>query len=843
MAGGRGRNRGMVPADLLNDFTGSSRIFPDWSAYIIWSKRFTVALHQKSDIMQKRILTLLLTLLSIGAGAQNLTQSIRGQVTDNQSKATLPGVNVIIQNADTMLAASTDENGYYVIDGMPIGRVNLQASYIGYEPFVANNLELTSGKELLINFEMTEQLMNLDAVVVRGKDEKMESNNEMSTVSVRQFTIEESMRYAGARNDVSRMAQNFAGVRGSNDAVNDIIIRGNSPMGLLWRLEGIDIPNPNHFGDIGNTGGPVSMLNNNVLTNSDFMTGAFTAEYGNALSGVFDLRMRNGNYEKHEFLGQVGLNGFELGAEGPLSRKSKASYLLNYRYSTLGIMSALGINFGTGTAIPYYQDVTFRFNVPTAKAGTFALFGMAGVSQIDLISSNEEDSVDNLYNNDLDIYDRSQVRMAGFTHQYLINDKSYTRLTLAASTTINRDIVDSISSENFEPVDFYRQNFTQNKLSANFLYKLKLNARHNIQAGVRGDMFLIEMVDSIYRSQLDRYVTLTQYDGNTALLQAYVQYQYRIKENIAFTVGLHDQYLTLNGSNAIEPRAGLRYQINDNNALSFGYGLHSMMAPIATYFKTIETTPGNYITPNDSIDFIKAHHIVLGYDRQLSATMRLKAEVYYQHLFDVLVDKDSSAYSVLNSGSLTFGSPDYLVNNGTGRNYGTELTLEKFLDKGLYFLFTASIYQSEYLASDDIERQTAFAGNYVFNFVGGKEFTLFADRPGQKTRKSVVMDTKVTWAGGQRYTPIDLEASIAAGETMYDWDKSFEEQFDDYFRWDVRAAFKMEGKRTTQEWAFDVQNVTNRQNPLYQRYNPVNQEVNTIYQLGIFPVPQYRITF
>ncbi|HNI55411.1 MAG TPA: TonB-dependent receptor, partial [Chitinophagales bacterium] len=413
-------------------------------------------------------ITLFLFCLTIGtfARAQQLTQTIRGQVTDNQSKATLPGVNIMVLNSDPILGTTSDLDGYFAIEQVPIGRVSIQATFIGYEPFIVNNLELTSGKELMLNFSMSEQVITMNEVVVRAKDDKMETNNEMTTVSARQFTIEESMRYAGARNDVSRMAQNFAGVRGSNDAVNDIVIRGNSPVGVLWRLEGIDIPNPNHFGDLGSTGGPVSMLNNNILANSDFLTGAFPAEYGNGISGVFDLKMRNGNYKKHEFLGQVGLNGFEFGAEGPLSKDSKSSYLMNYRYSTLGLMSAIGINFGTGTAIPYYQDITFRVNMPTKKAGTFALFGLGGVSSIDLISSSTEDSVDNLYNNDLDIYDKSKIGMVGFTHQYLINDKSYTRFTLSASSIENTDIIDSISSENFEPINYYNQNFTQHKASA-----------------------------------------------------------------------------------------------------------------------------------------------------------------------------------------------------------------------------------------------------------------------------------------------------------------------------------------------------------------------------------------
>jgi len=794
--------------------------------------------------MTKQIrIFLSLVLLATGLQAQNLTQTIRGQVIDNQSRATLPGVNIIVVNSNPVLAVSTDLDGYYAIENVPIGRVTIQATFVGYEPFIANNLELSSGKELMLNFEMQEQLVEMETVVITSEDEKTEPLNDMTSVSARQFSIEESQRFAGARNDVSRMAQNFAGVRGANDAVNDIIIRGNSPVGVLFRLEGIDIPNPNHFGDFGSSGGPVSMLNNNVLANSDFLTGAFPAEYGNAISGVFDLKMRNGNYDHHEFIGQVGLNGFELGAEGPISKKNKSSYMLNYRYSTLGIMSAVGINFGTGTAIPYYQDITARVNVPTPKAGTFSMFAIGGISQIDLISSNEEDTVDNLYNNDLDIYDRSKIGVVGISHQYLIDNSSYTKFTVAVSSIINRDIVDSISTETFDPVPFYSQNFTQNKISANLFYKKKINAKHNFQIGVRWDEYIVDIVDSIYRVSLDRYITLTAFEGNTYLLQPYAQYQYRITDKMILNTGLHYQYLGLNGSNMLEPRAGIKYQLNDKNSISLGYGLHSMMAPIATYFKTVEQGIGNYITPNDSIDFIKAHHIVLGYDRQITAHMRLKAEVYYQQLFDVLIDKDSSSFSVLNAGSFTFGSPDYLVNNGTGRNYGAELTLEQFLNKGMYFLVTGSLYKSEYTGSDAIIRQSAFSGNYVANIVGGKEFSLFPSKKSQKTKKSIVFDTKFTIAGGQRYTPIDLEQSMINNETAYDWDQAFAEQFDDYMRLDIRAAYKMDGKFATQEWAIDIQNITNRKNPLYQRYNPIEGEINTVYQLGLFIVPQYRIIF
>lgn len=186
-------------------------------------------------------------------------------------------------------------------------------------------------------------------------------------MSARQLSTDEAFRYAGTRSDPSRMAQNFAGVSGTNDGRNDIIIRGNSPVGVLWRMDGIDIPNPNHFSTLGATGGPVSILNINTLKNSDFLTSAFPAQYGNALAGVFDLKLRNGNNEKNEFIGQLGFNGFEFGAEGPLNKNSKASYLVNYRYSMVAALQSIGLNFGTGSATPYYQNSTFKINIPTKK--------------------------------------------------------------------------------------------------------------------------------------------------------------------------------------------------------------------------------------------------------------------------------------------------------------------------------------------------------------------------------------------------------------------------------------------------------------------------------------------
>ena len=288
--------------------------------------------------MKINVLLFIISLLISFEVSAQLTQSVRGSVVDEASLAPLPGVKIIVLDSTQTLGAISDFDGSFTITKVPIGRLSIQVTFFGYETKTLTNLDLTGGKELILNIQLSEKLTVAEEVVITGR-KKGEVANEMAAVSARSFSIEASQRYAGSVNDVARMAQSFAGVQGNDDSRNDIIVRGNSPIGVLYRYEGVDIPNPNHFALLGTAGGPVSILNNNVLANSDFFTGAFPAEYGNAMAAVFDLKMRNGNDEKHEFLGQIGINGLEVMAEGPLSKNKKSSYLFSYRYSTLQVFS------------------------------------------------------------------------------------------------------------------------------------------------------------------------------------------------------------------------------------------------------------------------------------------------------------------------------------------------------------------------------------------------------------------------------------------------------------------------------------------------------------------------
>ncbi|MBN1791531.1 MAG: TonB-dependent receptor [Bacteroidales bacterium] len=774
--------------------------------------------------------------------AQKVVQTIKGTVTDKESRTALPGATVYLDNASPVKGTLTDENGNFRLENVETGRIRLCIRYLGYESICLENLNLTSGKELVLNIGMEEALTKIDEVVVKANERKSATVNTMSSISTRTFSVEETQRYAGVRNDVARMAINYAGVSAGNDATNEIIIRGNAPGGLLWQLEGVEISNPNHFGFMGATGGPVGMLNNNTLSNSDFLTGAFAAEYGNAVSGVFDLRMREGNHDKHEFLGQVGFNGFELGAEGPVSKKGNASYLINYRYSTLGLFHLLGINFGTGTAIPEYQDVSFKITSRLGK-GKVSLFGLGGISAIDLLYS-KTDSADqeNFYESEgFDIYNSNRQGVVGLNYFRRLGDKTYAELTLSADALQNKSRIDTVLSETeskrlFELTDFNTQNY-----AANLSISSKFSSRLNTRVGLEMRSMNFSLKDSVYLSKYGSFFNIYDDKGSTTLTRAYAEFNLKLADIVSLSGGVHAIGLSLNGEFNVEPRVAIKYKPFAKHSLSLGYGNHSKILPMFVYYRRIDLNAQDYVQPNKDLGMLKANHFVATWDWQINAFTRIKMEGYYQHLYNVAIEEKPGNFSMLNNNSFQFIIPDTMVNGGTGNNKGFEFTVERFLNKGFYYLLTASVFDSRYKGSDGIERSTAFDGGYVFNSLAGKEFRLKGKNESKKSYISA--DIKLTAAGGQRYTPVDIQESVVKGETVYDDDRAYREKFKDYFRFDIKIAWRMDNPKFSQEFAFDIQNVTNRKNPLYMQYNKKTGKTEFINQLTIFPVVQYRIMF
>ncbi|GAB4038995.1 carboxypeptidase-like regulatory domain-containing protein [Spirosoma gilvum] len=792
-----------------------------------------------------------------------LTQTLRGRIVDKESKYPLIGATV--QVVDASLGSLTDTTGAYRIPAVPIGRRTVRVTLVGYKEALLNNIIVDAGRETILDVELEESIQQLATVTVKAQ-RTGEARNDMAVVSARQFSVDEADRYAGSRGEPARMASNFAGVQGADDSRNDIVIRGNSPQGVLWRLEGVSIPNPNHFAIAGTSGGPVSIINNRYLANSDFFTGAFPAEFGNTVAGVFDLKLRNGNNEKHEKTIQFGFLGTEAMVEGPLSRRSGASYMASYRYANLGLFNKIGLDIGT-QAVPSYQDGFFRLNFPMKNGGSIALWALGGTSTVDILISQQKADDRNIFGqNDRDQYYTSRMGVAGLTYTRPVSKQTFWKTTLAVSGNVqdaNHDylflrkdgagnplvqagkfVVDSL-----RPILDYR--FQEIRYTLSTFVNHKTGPRSTLKIGVNTDVFHFTAFDSVRTFEPPMSIQFTRWQRRWdaaevfALLQPYVSYRTRLTTNLTLTAGLNALIMTLNSNSIspIEPRLGLSYDLPNRQKLSVAVGLHSQMQPTYTYFyKTPNYLSSMYPFPlveeNRNVGLTKSWHYVASYNRLLGRTMRLLLETYYQHLFNVPVELVRSSFSMLNTGAaFTRIFPGPLVNRGVGRNYGVELTLEKFFSDNYYFLVTTSLFDAKYKGSDDVWRNTDFNGKYAFNALFAKEIPF--------RRSSLSLGAKVTATGGRWYGPVDEEASRRNQEIVFANATRNTLQFAPYRRFDVKIDYKINRERLTHTIAVDLVNVLGIKNQLTLSYAPqpdgtfIKQE----YQLGFLPVFYYRVNF
>jgi len=777
----------------------------------------------------------LLMVAIIGFGQENRTQTIKGTVIDQQSKYPIIGATVQLVIPNKVIGTTTDIDGHFSLSNIPVGRNILRISYLGYEDALIPNILVTSGKETVLNVTLKEQVLQLNEIVVRANQDKHKPVNGMASGSVRLLSIEELQRFSGGFGDPARMAQNYAGVSGANDDRNDIIVRGNSPSGVLWKMEGVEIPAPNHWNTLGATGGPISMLNANNLSNSDFLTGAFPAEYGNATAAVFDLKLRNGNADKYEFLGQIGFNGFELGVEGPLAIGKNASFIANARYSTLGVFNALGIDFGTGSALPAYQDAVFKVNVPTEKVGTFSLWGLGGNSDISFFSNGGSIYAEGAG----ELNSGSETGIVGLSHLYFFNDNTSSKISLSVTTannsTTSSEIRDSLTRI-FEPN--FIADYNQTKYGLNWTINKKINAKNRLKIGVNLDIYKMAIQDSfLLNSDSNQWFSETDFSGTASLAKAFAQWQHRFNDKLSMNVGLHTARFSLNNSTTIEPRFGLNYQLSPKHSFTLGISRHSQLQPLPVYFSKDRNATVAENLANEQLDFIRSNHFVVGWNYAIRPNFRVKVEGYHQQLSSLAIDDTPSSFSMINAGAdFAFPNRVGLVNEGTGSNTGIELTLEKSLQKGFYFLFTSSVFDSKFTPSDGIERNTFFNSNYVANLLVGKEFK-FNDKV------TLMLDTKITQAGGRRYTPIDVAASIAADREVRDMTRIYEGQYAPYFRADFKIGVRVNGKKVSQLWSVDLTNLTFRRNELSKSYSRSREAISTTYQRGFFPNVTYQITF
>jgi len=761
--------------------------------------------------------------------AQNLYQTIKGRVVDKETQITLPGATITIRDTDPLLGTITNEEGYFRLENVPMGRHTVIVGYVGYEPFQIPEILVNSGKEVYLHVELTEAVGQIDEVVVKAHTRKDESLNSMATLSARTCSVEEAGRSAGGFDDPARMASSFAGITTGSLEDNSIVIRGNAPKGILWRLEGVPIPNPNHFaGAFSAGGGFVTIFSSHMMSNSDFFTGAFPAEYGNALAGVFDMKFRTGNSETREYWCQAGVLGIDIGSEGPFVKGKKASYLFNYRYSTYGLLKPL---MPEGAGLPVYQDLSFKLNFPTRKMGIFSLWGIGAVDN--MLKYEETDSTKWEMIQDAE---REQTDMkpaaAGLSHKYIIGNKSYVNTTMAATNYSGGHYRKRLDGR-LELKDIQQIDMNEQKLIIHSFLNHKFNAKHTNRTGF---IYTKMFYDIDLQESKEPGIPMMQFvnsNGNSDLVQGYSQSKFSFSPKVSANIGAHVQYFFLNNKFSVEPRAGIRWDFLRDHAFSLAAGKHSQLEDLKVYL----ARQGENL-PNTELGFSNAYHFVLGYDWKISDVLRLKIEPYFQYLYDIPVIADSS-YSMINFHQQWFMN-DALVNEGTGKNIGIDFTFERFLENGIYWLATASVFKSTYVGGDGIERNSAYDKGIVFNLLFGKEF--YFDQNPEKQRV-LGINGKMTWMGGERLYPVMEQESIAAKEIIFDHAHAYERKADPNLITNIGITYRKNRAKYSSVWSVQIINILGAPSSNFDFYNYKQNKLDVSTTSVIVPNLSYKIEF
>ncbi|MGK0363770.1 MAG: hypothetical protein ACI85O_000823 [Saprospiraceae bacterium] len=768
--------------------------------------------------------------MSFSLLAQTPQQNIRGEVHDVITAEPYAGVSLFLlaSDAESIAEVLSDEKGNFIFKNIPIGRYQMRVEYVGYQSIIVSEVLVRGGKETILKILLEENnSFDLETITVKGTREAISH-----PVSIHTLTIEETLRFPATYFDPARLAITLPGVVNTNDQSNGLSIRGHSPNALSWRLEGAEIVNPNHTPNAGTasdrvtlTGGGVNMLSAQMLGNTTFLTGAFPSDYGNALGAVMDMNLREGNRKEHEFTAQIGLIGIDLAAEGPFGKNKNSGFSANYRYSTVGLLSQLGVDLGDEEIS--FQDLAFKADFLNKKGGKLSLFAIIGTSK-NLFAAQRDSSAWEFQKDRFDIKFKSTTAIEGISYEQSIGDKSYWKTSFVYSGTNNTRTAERLADD-FSTTLLENDVITYQKAALHSVFSHKLSASNHLKFGLDATVHTFDLTSEDFQ--------IMQFSGGRGqgiLWQPYAQFNSRLSSKLSADIGLHVSVFGFNNTKSIEPRAALKYQLNEKNRLGFAYGLHSQMQLPQLYLA--QTT--NEEVDNQDLELTKAHHFVLSYNFQAKSGDNITVEAYYQKLFDIPEPfLGGSDFSALNLVENFTNEP--LQSTGSGRNVGLEVSWQKYFTGKFYYLINTSVYDAKYTDVNGNENNTRYNGNYIFNATGGKEWTKLK---GEKA-KTFGVNIRVSYAGGFRYTPIDIAASLLTGATILQNDNPFSEQFASYFKTDARLYWKKSKAGRSTVWALDLQNLTNQENAAFRYFDTEKGEIVTKNQLGLLPILSWKIEF
>ena len=752
------------------------------------------------------------------------TQTVRGIVLDSKTNAPIEFATVRIMNVGS-LGSTTDSLGRFRINNVPVGRCNIQTSYVGYNANIFNEIPVTSSKEVYMEIPLDENVHSLAEVVIQPEIKKDKPLNAMAITGGHMISMEEAGRFANGFDDPARLSSAFAGVAG-DVGTNAVAIRGNSPQFTQWRLEGVEIPNPTHFADLtGLGGGFLSALSTQVIGNSDFYNGAFPSEYSNALSGIFDMQIRNGNNQKYEHTFQLGILGIDLASEGPISRKHGSSYIFNYRFSTTSLATGNDMNLK-------YQDLSFKLNFPTRKAGTFSIWGIGLIDRYkpEAIDRDEWETQGDRQSGNT-AFDKAA---GGLTHKYLINADTYIRSSLAATYAKDHTEADQMTEDDKLVHVGDIRNSKWDIVFNSYLNK-KFNSNHINRTGITITGLKYDLDYKISPNfGLDIPMEqISKGNGESCVLSAYSSSVINLSNHLTTSLGITAQYFTLNKNWTVEPRAALKWSFNPKHALALAYGLHSRREKLDYYF--VEQEVNGKTESNRYLNFSKAHHFGLTYDWNINSYMHLKVEPYYQYLFRIPVEENSS-FSIINHQS--FYLDRILKNRGSGVNYGIDITLEQYMKNGFYYMITASLFKSRYKAGDHIWRNTRLDKNYLLNVLAGKEWMV-----GRNKQNVLSLNGRIFFQGGDRYTPVDEEKSLIEHDIKFDETRAYSKKFDPSINGDISFSYRINKKKISHEFSIKMLNVGMRTGMHFYQYNEKTHKIEKEDGSGMIPNISYKIYF
>jgi hypothetical protein len=763
-------------------------------------------------------------------------QTIKGVISDSDSGKPLEGANISFAASNFSGGTISDSSGYFRLT-VPVGRVLLKVSHIGYYEREIDAVQVGSGKAVDIRVELEEISYQTAEININAGERQWLTPK--SGASVKKLQSEDAARFAGGYFDPLRMVANMAGVTSANsDESNEIVIRGNSPRYLQWRLEGFEIPNPNHLANgQASSSGAYSAISTNVLSNFDFYTGSFPPEFGNALSGIMDLYLREGNRDKHEKGFQLSVVGAELALEGPIGKEQKNSYLFNLRYANFNFLKYLNvIDPADLSIVPSSFDLALKACFNSTPLGNFEVFGLATQSQagdaqvrnIDEIKSGEND----------DFLERDAMISTGIVNSFHFkNGKTFLRTQLGYSFSKenwDEGFTDTLLVHTATEKEDFRTSF----LTFSSSLSHKASPTLFFKAGV-------EYRYTIAQMYANRYVSPTQTDtlldnqGSANRGNAYLLLKWKPLPQMEITPGFNCSYSGLTREILFEPRVGIHFLLTDNQAFNLGTGFHSCAEPMPIYYYRVKINNTLRQVANSELNQTRAFHLTAGYRKIFPGKIHLSIEAYLQSLTNVPVADDiKSQYSILNAAQ---GLPDRkLVNTGEGKNKGIEITLDKGFSGGYYFLATLSLFDSKYLAPDKVWYPSYYNSKFTSNFVAGKEFVV-----GKKRQNLLGINIRNMLRGGYRYTPVWESKSHEKKRIIYDTSKTYHAQLPAFNRVDFGLSYRINKPKTSYIFAADIQNLLNRHNVYRYTFRYTDKTVvQTARQgIGIVPLLSVRVEF